>query len=392
MYLTREGGHAVSEGHAVSGGHTAAALPVTPAVSAGAARSPSSASGRTGPTVSSASGRTGPTVPSASGRPIPRVLPAVAGQPLLDLLTGPLRPATVAGVHPAAVIVAVDPMPGIGAAPTRIVAVVAADGSGVPHGLRIALASREHPFAAVRPGDPAFVGAGGVRLSGFEVRVVRSARTQVPRVSCPPEAVAQIAAAADLVPRGVPAAAVDDLRAAIARQDATALRRAVRSLVGLGAGSTPGGDDVVAGTLAGLHATGRDVLVHQIWVAAREDLARRTTMISADLLRLAADGHGCAEAIAVLVAAARRSRRTDQRAEYDRVALAEALRRLLSLGHTSGADLATGLAIGLSAPTYGVRSQPRLGVPGARPPAWGPPSLAKRAAAHDERNEGDHER
>ena len=82
-----------------------------------------------------------------------------------------------------------------------------------------------------------------------------------------------------------------------------AIRRAVRALVGLGSGSTPGGDDVVAGTLAGLHAIGRDVLVQQMWAAARDDLAARTTLVSADLLRLAARGHACAEAIGVLRAA-----------------------------------------------------------------------------------------
>lgn len=315
---------------------------------------------RTGGPAESEGHRSIPAGPPPA-RTAPMVLPAAAGQPVLDLLTGPLRPATVAGVHQAAVLVAVDPAPGPRDDPVRIVSLVTADGSGVPNGLRIVAPSRVHPFAAVHPGDPAFVGAGGVRLSGFQVRVVRSVRTHVPRVSCTPRAVAQIADAADRAPGGVSAGAVDDLRAAIQRQDPTALRRAVRSLVGLGSGSTPGGDDVLAGTLAGLHATGRDVLVHQIWVAASDDLAERTTAISADLLRLAAAGHACAEALAVLAAAARRG---DQRTGVDEVALAGALHRLLAVGHTSGADLATGLAIGLSAPTFGVRPRPRLG---ARP-------------------------
>ena len=151
--------------------------------------------------------------------------------------------------------------------------------------------------------DPAFVGAGGLRLSGLEVRVVRTVRTQVPRVSCPPHAVARIGAAAAVAARGVPAGAVDELRAAQESQHPAAIRRAVRALVGLGSGSTPGGDDVVAGTLAGLHAIGRDVLVQQMWAAARDGLAARTTLVSADLLRLAAHGHACAEAIGVLRAA-----------------------------------------------------------------------------------------
>lgn len=291
----------------------------------------------------------------------PAVLPAAAGQPVLDLLTGPLRPATVIAAHSAAVLIAVDAMPGAGSppTPTRVVSVVAADGSGVPNGLRIAAPSDDRPFAGVRGDDPAFVGAGGVRLAGLEVRVVRSVRTQVPRVFCPPEAVGHIASAAALAPRGVPTEAVETLRAAQQAQDPAALRHAVRALVGLGSGSTPGGDDVVAGTLAGLHAGGREVLVEQIWAAVRDDLPARTTLVSADLLRLAARGHACAEAIGVLRAAAGRG---GPRPGLDDIDLADALRRLLAVGHTSGADLATGLAIGLSAPAFASRPQPRLSI------------------------------
>jgi hypothetical protein len=297
-----------------------------------------------------------------SARP---VLEAAAGQPVLDLLTGPLRPATVVGAYPAAVLVAVDPT-GDAAddGPGGIVSLITADATGVPHGLRVPVPSRDRPFAGAHPGDPAFVGAGGVRLGSVEVRVVRTVRTQVPRISCAPQAVGQIAAAAALAVRGVPAAAVDALRIAQHDQDPAATRRAVRALVGLGAGSTPGGDDVLAGTLAGLHATGRDVLVQQVWVAARDGLSARTTMVSADLLRLAAAGHACAEAIAVLRAAARPAGRSGT---HDELGLAEALRRLLAVGHTSGADLATGLAIGLSAPAFGARHQPRLSIRPIRP-------------------------
>ncbi len=289
----------------------------------------------------------------------PLVLPAAAGQPVLDLLTGPLRPATVIAAYPAAVVIAVDAMPGAPPedTPARVVSLVAADGTGVPNGLRVGVPSGDRPFATVQGDDPAFVGAGGLRLSGLEVRVVRTVRTQVPRVSCPPHAVARIEAAAAVAARGVPAGAVDELRTAQESQHPAAIRRAVRALVGLGSGSTPGGDDVVAGTLAGLHAIGRDVLVQQMWAAARDDLAARTTLVSADLLRLAAHGHACAEAIGVLRAA---SLSDPQRRGVDEVALDEALRRLLAVGHTSGADLATGLAIGLSAPAFVHRPQPRL--------------------------------
>ena len=287
----------------------------------------------------------------------PAVLRAAAATPVLDLLTGQLRPATVIAAYPAAVLVAVDPLPGPAGtdAVSRIVSVLAADGSGVPNGVRIGLPAQQLPFHGVRVGDAAFVGAGGVRLSGLEIRVVRAVRAQVPRVRCTPDAVARIADAAAAASTGVAQPPVDDLRAAVRDQNPAALRRAVRALVGLGSGSTPGGDDVLAGTLAGLHATGRDVLVHQVWVAAEAGLAGRTTVISADLLRLAAAGNACAEAIGVLRAATGADRTPASGSALD-----VALHRLLAVGHTSGADLATGLAIGLSAPHFGTHPQARL--------------------------------
>jgi hypothetical protein len=290
------------------------------------------------------------------------VLPAAAGQPILDLLTGALRPGTVIGSFASSVIVALDPplgRTGPDDTPSRILAVVTADGSGVPHALRVAIPAAEHPFRGVQPGDPAFVGAGGVRLPGLEIRVVRSVRTQVPRVRCQAGAGSRIADVAAEAERGAPDDAVLALRVAQDDQHPAQLREAVRALVGLGSGSTPGGDDVLAGMLAGLHATGRDVLVQQVWVAARDRLAARTTLVSADLLRLAAAGHACAEAIAVLRATAR----PDFAVELD-----VALDRLLRVGHTSGADLATGLAIGLLAPSHGAIHQPRFT---ARANRWG---------------------
>ena len=70
--------------------------------------------------------------------------------------------------------------------------------------------------------------------------------------------------------------------------------------------------------------------------SASRSFANRTTALSADLLRLAGDGHAGLEALAVLAALHRPD-----------VPIADAVDRLLSIGHTSGADLATGLAIGL---------------------------------------------
>ena len=75
-------------------------------------------------------------------------------------------------------------------------------------------------------------------------------------------------------------------------------------------------------------------------------IADRTTLLSADLLRLAAAGEACLEALAVLRPSIDSPACPDRRR---RCAADGAIDRLLSVGHTSGADLATGLAIGLMA-------------------------------------------
>lgn len=269
------------------------------------------------------------------------VIPGAVPTPLTGLLAGPLLAATVHGVHRAAVILRVDihdVSPG-GRHP-RVVSVLTTEASGVPHGVRTTLSVADAPFAHLRPGDPAFVGAGRIDLPGLRIRGVRTVRTAVPRVAPGAAAVAQIAAAAHAADRGVDDAPVDEFRAALAAGDPARLRAAVRDLVGRGTGSTPGGDDVLAGTMAALLATRREVLAGQIAAAALPDLDRRTPLLSADLLRLAAAGHVCLEASALL-------RASDRGAA---TAIRHTLSALIAIGHTSGADLATGLSLGLAVP------------------------------------------
>jgi hypothetical protein len=284
--------------------------------------------------------------PSAPTPAPPRrpTIPAAAAQPILDLLTGPLRPASVLAAHSAAVTLAVDT-----GNHTRVVTVLTVQASGVPNGLRTALHAADRPFAHLHPGDAAFVGAGRTELPGLRLAVVRTVRTAVPVVRPSPAAVAAITAAARGAARGLADAPVDALRAALAAGTPAELRRAVSALVGLGSGSTPGGDDVLCGALAGLYAGGRSALVQQVSVAALDQLAQRTTLVSADLLRLAAAGHACAEATAVLQAAGRGAD----------AALHRALTGLLAVGHTSGADLTTGLAVGLGVPAQPPPRPPR---------------------------------
>jgi uncharacterized protein DUF2877 len=98
-------------------------------------------------------------------------------------------------------------------------------------------------------------------------------------------------------------------------------------LIGRGPGQTPEGDDFVAGMAGVLAAAGR----HADAIALLgTDLRRRTTALSATLLELAARAFGPEPLQAVLAGRA------------------DALPRLLTLGHTSGRAYARGAAAGLS--------------------------------------------
>ena len=121
-------------------------------------------------------------------------------------------------------------------------------------------------------------------------------------------------------------------------------RRRPSSWSGLGPGLTPSGDDVLAGLLVALRHLGTAAGAERAvwladWLAAAVtfDARTRTTPISATLLHCAARGEASAEVLAVL------------RGIAGRQSLEPALHRLLQLGHTSGADLACGLRIGLAA-------------------------------------------
>ncbi|MBN9608416.1 MAG: hypothetical protein BGO26_19730 [Actinobacteria bacterium 69-20] len=284
------------------------------------------------------------------------VIPAAVAIPVLDLVAGELTPATILAAYSAAVVLCCEPRAD---RPARIVTVLAREASGVPNGVRTALTAADRPFRKLTEGDAAFVGGGGIQLTGMRLRAVRTVRTAVSHITPSPRAVRRIGDVAGGAPRGVADEPVGALRAALATGDAAGLRAAVRALVGLGTGSTPGGDDVLAGTMAGLLATDRAVLAHQIAAALLPDLAARTPVVSADLLRLAAQGNVCTEAGAVILAAAEHGCRSANPSSDLGSDLDRALARLLAIGHTSGADMATGLAIGLGVPDQPRPRQPR---------------------------------
>jgi hypothetical protein len=278
---------------------------------------------------------------------------------VVPLLMGPVRVGTVVGAFSAAVIVRVDTESG-----PRVVSLLAGGAAGVPNGVR--LTGPEVDLHRVRVGAPVAIGDGWVRVDPFEVRVVRSWSTRVMLIDPEPTSVAALEQAATSAQRGVPLPAINRLALALkpsARADRREedLQRAVDGLVGLGRGLTPGGDDVLAGVLTGLHAIARTDLAAAIGTGAIGNeaigngalapITERTTLLSADLLRLAAAGEACLEALAVLRAVHRPGlERSGQRPPAGHTVGPRpqaAIDRLLSIGHTSGADLATGLALGL---------------------------------------------
>ncbi|HEX9988183.1 MAG TPA: DUF2877 domain-containing protein [Chloroflexia bacterium] len=117
---------------------------------------------------------------------------------------------------------------------------------------------------------------------------------------------------------------------------------AITSLMGLGPGLTPSGDDIVAGLLASLVWQAQsgiisDKVVCSMVGAVREVAPSRTNRISARLLYHAGEGVLYAPAMevgeALLVG--------------DTSVLLEAARRLFSIGNTTGTDVATGLLAGI---------------------------------------------
>ena len=292
---------------------------------------------------------------------------AAAARAALPLLNGPVREGAVLGAFTRAVIVSVPTPDG-----PRVLSLLAPTAAGVPNGLRLTGADA-WILAQQTPGDAVFVGAGRILLGGAEVLVVRSWPCRVRQLTLAPQGIDAISdmilSRAASQEAGVPVQHVAGLESALhsalesavepaarsalepaARSAGVAdpLPAAVRRLVGRGLGLTPGGDDVIAGALLGLHATGATAGARLLAAAALENVAlekvtERTALLSADLLRLAAQGDACLEVLGVL-RAAHGSRDVLLPNTF---VLSVAIDRLLRVGHTSGADLATGLAIGL---------------------------------------------
>jgi hypothetical protein len=114
------------------------------------------------------------------------------------------------------------------------------------------------------------------------------------------------------------------------------LAGAVAALVGLGPGLTPSGDDFLCGFVAAARAR-HPALLGPLEAAAVPALPR-TTALSAFLVRSAFRGFWPAPLVDL----------GDALARGEEPAALEALEALCRLGHSSGADLATGFLAGLA--------------------------------------------
>ncbi len=270
-------------------------------------------------------------------------VPVAGPAHLAGLLRGPQRPATVLVSGRGAAYLGVGGGRGQDA---PLLAVVAAGAVPVPCAL--VLPAGYDPCELLPAGGDVTVGgvAGGVTSSGTRLAVRRWwSSPPLPHGRARPSAVAALtglldrldaagrAAGAAPAPDVVTArAAAGPAAAALADGDPAKAVAALVAVLGLGPGATPSGDDVTAGVLLAARAT--DVppaVLDPVAAAVTSAAAGATGAVSAALLADAAAGR-CAAVVTDAVAALLGLRPPEP-----------AFGDLVALGHTSGADLATGL-------------------------------------------------
>jgi len=271
----------------------------------------------------------------------PAQMTAAASLALRPALESQRRPARVLAVFPMGAYLEAR-----GNLEPRVIALVTGEATRLPNAVVLS-----GPLPPLSLGDETGVGDGGIEAGGVAIRI---RRWWDPVPSLGDVAPATLAAGLTWMteicaasPRVTGLETSDFPRQLAAGAMAGSLLETITAterLMGLGPGLTPSGDDMLAGLLMALRhlgtACGADRAVWLAdWLAATVvfDAHTRTTPISATLLHCAADGHGCAEALAVL------------RGLAGLQPLEIAVQRLLLIGHTSGADLAWGIRTGLSA-------------------------------------------
>lgn len=235
----------------------------------------------------------------------------------------------------------------------RVLPLLAADALLLPTGLRVAEPSYRVDWG-LGPGDEVEVDAGGLRWPGRHVRAARQWRPATvpgPAVPVPGETLRPVAA--ELSGAASSHALLGRARSLTAAVVTDApLEERVLGLVGLGAGLTPAGDDALCGVLLTLRATGRTRGAERLAAAVRAAL-HRTTSISASLLDAAAQGFATPAVTGLVVAVAR----------GDRDAVRALVPAVLAMGHSSGADVAAGVAGAALALAEAPRAEPPRDAP-----------------------------
>jgi hypothetical protein len=266
-------------------------------------------------------------------------LPATASTGIAAVVGGAPRDATVLAAFDRAVYLAHA---------QGVLAIETSDGTGLPNGLVVAAPSTQRPLAGASSVPTATLGRGQVVLGDLTVRAVRwrRARPVLPRVRAPQLAATVTAARSSLAGRApaLPPELTAPLAAVVAAlglgDEDGAVLAARGGLLGRGAGLTPAGDDVLAGLVAGVVLLAETVhgragrplatTAHRVGSRLAAAAPDATTAISAALLRHAADGE-VAEPAAQLL-----------RALVGHGAGDEAIGALLTVGSSSGRDLAAG--------------------------------------------------
>ncbi|TDD39435.1 DUF2877 domain-containing protein [Actinomadura sp. KC06] len=296
-------------------------------------------------------------LPARPGRRPPAA--GAASLALRPLLDPPRRAARVIAVFPAALYLEMR-----GGPEPRVLAVVTSDAHRLPNSVVVVATRKEQPFRSIREGGDAWVGDGRVEAGPLHVRVRRwwdpapvlgpvQASALAYGVRC---LEAELADAGMLTGAGTAGGGLGDhpdpaaLAECCAEGDLAGAVEAAERIVGLGPGLTPSGDDILCGLLVSLRSVG-DALRHgrtAVWLAdwlgaaVTADAGTRTTALAATLLHCAAAGGAGAEVAAVLRCVAGHE-------PQDALVTGQAVRRLLAVGHTSGADLAQGILAGCRA-------------------------------------------
>lgn len=269
--------------------------------------------------ASAARRRTGtPTIPlprrsaataTRAGLPTRQVtaVPAAASTGVAALLRGPVRRARIVANTPTGVYLHVP-----GERDGDVVGVLTSDAVRLPLGCVLFRPSTGRPL--VSSSATAEVGGGRVVVGDLAVSAAAwwdpHPRLPSPRPALLPEGVRQLRTTlyGDGVPHSAfelpglptgPGGPLAALRGAVRRADLDAALRTASRLIGMGPGLTPAGDDVMAGTVAGLVLLGHPAAPR--FAAGVTALAAcRATELSRAVLRHAAAGRVSGEYAAVL--------------------------------------------------------------------------------------------